>query len=163
MSFFIGHSKSPAVPVASRDTPRRLFPSRPPSSLSCSFLSFIPVQNLIPSSLKGLISPLLLVLFPRHPLKRAKTAPGGRTFERAADTPGIDGTNISAGSVTARVCVSVTSGRRRRRRRRAKRGRRRKMPEVPQRGNVEKREMRAKARRDKLNGVGRREQGTRGR
>lgn len=41
------------------------------------FLSFVPVQNLIPSSLKGLISPLLLVLFPRHPLKRARTAPDG--------------------------------------------------------------------------------------
>lgn len=41
------------------------------------FLSFVPVQNLIPSSLKGLISPLLLVLFPRHPLKRVRTAPDG--------------------------------------------------------------------------------------
>lgn len=61
--------------------PRRLFflphPFLPPSLLSCSFLSFVPVQNLIPSSLKGLISPLLLVLFPRHPLKRARTVPGG--------------------------------------------------------------------------------------
>jgi len=51
--------------------------------LSCSFLSFVPVQNLIPPGLKGLISPLLLVLFPRHPLKRAGTAlASSDSFER---------------------------------------------------------------------------------
>lgn len=71
MSFFIGLSKSPAAPVVSRNTPATLILSPAP------FLSFVPVQNLIPSSLKGLISPLLLVLFPRHPLKRARTAPNG--------------------------------------------------------------------------------------
>lgn len=51
-----------------------------------SFLSFVPVQNLIPSSLKGLISPLLLVLFPRHPLKQAKTAPDATDIREEADT-----------------------------------------------------------------------------
>lgn len=51
--------------------------SLPPPTPPAPFLSFVPVQNLIPSSLKGLISPLLLVLFPRHPLKRARTAPDG--------------------------------------------------------------------------------------
>lgn len=73
-----------------------------------SFLSFVPVQNLIPSSLKGLISPLLLVLFPRHPLKRAGTVPDGSDGRsRGGWYLGIDGTNISAESVSVRVCVSV--------------------------------------------------------
>lgn len=123
MSFFIGLSKSPAVPAVSRDTSRRpsslpprssFFPSRPKlNTLESERLNLSAITRSFPSSsIKARLgqlslSPLLLSLSLPLPLY-----PDGfeRTFEEADIQESME-TNISAESVTARVCVDGNSRR----------------------------------------------------
>lgn len=119
MSFFIGLSKSPAVPVVSRDTFRR--PSAPPLSSSRSF--FFPSRpklNTLESERLNLSA--ITRSFPSSSIK----ARLGRFYlsfsfypatasdvREEADIQESMEANISAESVTARVCVSVDGNSRR--------------------------------------------------
>lgn len=103
MSFFIGLSKSPAAPVVSRDTSRRPYPPLP---RPFPFFRSRPKLNTLESERLNLSA--ITRSFPSSSIKASRDGSRrfGRTFERRL-IPGIDGTNISAESVTARVCVSV--------------------------------------------------------